>query len=105
MLKPKLLEADIKPLGKVIIGKNLVAMMLGGAGFEIIDLGTDVPPEKFVEAIKEHSAEFVGLYIIRRLPVQKSRIATSSVQMVGLGVVSSRSAASLLPIPSDRQAV
>jgi 5-methyltetrahydrofolate--homocysteine methyltransferase len=41
------------------IGKNLVAMILEGAGFEIIDLGTDVPPEKFVEAVKTHQAQFV----------------------------------------------
>ena len=71
ILKPKLLEADIKPLGKVVIGtvkgdlhdiaKNLVAMMLEGAGFEIIDLGTDVSPEKFVNAIKEHDANFMGM--------------------------------------------
>ncbi len=71
ILKPKLLEADIKPIGKVVIGtvkgdlhdigKNLVAMMLEGAGFEIIDLGADVPPDKFVDAIKEHEADFVGM--------------------------------------------
>lgn len=71
ILKPKLVEADIKPLGKVAIGtvkgdlhdigKNLVAMMLEGAGFEIIDLGTDVPAEKFVHAVKEQQANFIGL--------------------------------------------
>ena len=56
LLKPYLKEADVKSAGKVVIGtvkgdlhdigKNLVAMMLEGAGFEIIDLGTDVAPEK-----------------------------------------------------------
>jgi len=86
ILKPKLLEADIKPLGKVVIGtvkgdlhdigKNLVAMMLEGAGFEIIDLGTDVAPEKFVEAIKEHSAEFVGMsaLLTTTMPSMKTSI-------------------------------
>jgi 5-methyltetrahydrofolate--homocysteine methyltransferase len=42
------------------IGKNLVAMMLEGAGFEIIDLGTDVPPEKFVEAVQQ-GVDLIGL--------------------------------------------
>jgi len=58
ILKPKLVDEDIKPVGKVSagtvkgdlhdIGKNLVCMMLEGAGFEIVDLGTDVSPEQFV---------------------------------------------------------
>lgn len=71
LLKPKLLEADVKPVAKFVIGtvkgdlhdigKNLVAMMMEGAGFEIIDLGTDVPPEKYVSAIRESQAEFVGM--------------------------------------------
>lgn len=43
------------------IGKNLVSMMLEGAGYQIIDLGIDVPPEKFVEAIKEHNPDIVGM--------------------------------------------
>jgi 5-methyltetrahydrofolate--homocysteine methyltransferase len=43
------------------IGKNLVAMMLEGAGFKVVDLGVDTPPEKFVEAVKEHDAKIVGM--------------------------------------------
>lgn len=43
------------------IGKNLVTMMLKGNGVEVIDLGVDVPEEKFVEAVKEHRPDFVGL--------------------------------------------
>jgi 5-methyltetrahydrofolate--homocysteine methyltransferase len=71
VLKPKLVDSGIKPIGKVLvgtvkgdihdIGKNLVAMALEGAGFEVIDLGTDVPPEKFVEAIKERGPQVVGM--------------------------------------------
>jgi 5-methyltetrahydrofolate--homocysteine methyltransferase len=63
LLKPLLIEADVKPTGKVVagtvkgdlhdIGKNLVCMMLEGAGFEIVDLGCDVPVDKFVEAAKQ----------------------------------------------------
>ena len=71
ILKPYLLEADIQPLGKVVlgtvkgdlhdIGKNLVGMMLEGAGFEVIDLGTDVAPEKYLDAVREFDPDFVGL--------------------------------------------
>jgi 5-methyltetrahydrofolate--homocysteine methyltransferase len=43
------------------IGKNLVASMLEGAGFEVIDLGTDVPPEKFIEAVRSSGAQIVCL--------------------------------------------
>ena len=69
ILKPKLVDEDIKPVGKVAagtakgdlhdIGKNLVCMMLEGAGFEIVDLGTDVSPEKFVKAVTEQSVEVI----------------------------------------------
>ena len=71
ILRPILAEKNIKGIGTVVlgtvrgdlhdIGKNLVAMMLEGAGFEIIDLGVDVSPEKFIEAAKEKKADLVGL--------------------------------------------
>ena len=71
ILKPYLVEADIEPVGKVVlgtakgdlhdIGKNLVGMMLEGAGFEVVDLGVDVTPERFVEAVREHQPRFVGM--------------------------------------------
>ena len=71
ILRPKLIEADVPAAGKVVlgtvkgdlhdIGKNLVGMMLEGAGFEVIDLGIDVPPEKFVSAIQEHQPDLVGM--------------------------------------------
>ncbi|MCB9423372.1 MAG: corrinoid protein [Ardenticatenaceae bacterium] len=63
LLRPYLVKSGIKPVGTVVlgtvagdmhdIGKNLVGMMLEGAGYEIIDLGIDVAPEKFIEAIEE----------------------------------------------------
>jgi len=66
-----LAEAGVEPVGKVAlgtvkgdlhdIGKNLVMMMLEGAGFEVIDLGIDVPPEKFVEAVTEQGAQVVAM--------------------------------------------
>ncbi len=71
VLEPKLVEAGVKPIGTVVvgtvkgdlhdIGKNLVSMMLKGAGFNVIDLGVDVTPEKFIEAIKRNKAQAVGL--------------------------------------------
>jgi 5-methyltetrahydrofolate--homocysteine methyltransferase len=69
ILRPLLASANIKPFGKVIIGtvqgdlhdigKNLVGMMLEGAGFEVIDLGVDVSPEKYVAAVLEHHPDLV----------------------------------------------
>jgi 5-methyltetrahydrofolate--homocysteine methyltransferase len=71
ILRPILVDKDIKGVGTVVlgtargdlhdIGKNLVAMMLEGAGFEIIDLGVDVSPEKFIETAKEKKADLVGI--------------------------------------------
>jgi 5-methyltetrahydrofolate--homocysteine methyltransferase len=71
ILKPLLVDADIKPAGRVVIGtvkgdlhdigKNLVAMMLEGGGFEIIDLGTDVTPDKYIEAIQKEEVDILGM--------------------------------------------
>jgi len=71
ILKPKLIETGIKNIGIVAIGtvkgdlhdigKNLVKMMLEGAGFEVIDLGIDVSVDKFVEAVKEHKPNIIAM--------------------------------------------
>jgi 5-methyltetrahydrofolate--homocysteine methyltransferase len=71
LLKPYLIEADVKSAGTVAlgtvmgdlhdIGKNLVGMMLEGAGFEVIDLGTDVKPEKFVEIVQKRDVNIIAL--------------------------------------------
>ena len=71
ILKPHLAEGEITSAGKVIlgtvagdlhdIGKNLVGMMMEGAGFEIVDLGTDVSAEAFVNAVREHKADIIGM--------------------------------------------
>ncbi len=71
ILKPLLAQTGAKPVGVAVmgsvkgdlhdIGKNLVCMMLEGAGFEVVDLGTDVPPEKFVQAAKDSKAQIVGM--------------------------------------------
>ena len=70
-LEPKLVEAGVQPLGKAMIGtvqgdlhdigKNLVVMMLKGAGFEVTDAGVDVASDAFVEKAKECGAQVVGL--------------------------------------------
>jgi 5-methyltetrahydrofolate--homocysteine methyltransferase len=71
VLRPLLVEADINPRGTVIvgtvkgdlhdIGKNLVAMMLEGAGFTVVDLGVDVEPKAFLDAAGENQAELVAM--------------------------------------------
>jgi 5-methyltetrahydrofolate--homocysteine methyltransferase len=71
IIKPLLAEANVKSQGKVVvgtvkgdlhdIGKNMLAMMLQGAGFEVIDCGTDVPKEKFLEAVKNEQPDIIGL--------------------------------------------
>lgn len=71
LLKPLLMESNVKPRGKVVIGtvkgdlhdigKNIVAMLLQGAGFDVIDLGADVPKEKFLEFVKKEKADILGM--------------------------------------------
>ena len=86
ILRPLLAEADVPSAGKVImgtaegdlhdIGKNLVGMMLEGGGFEIVDLGTSVPPDKFIEAIKVEQAHLVGIsaLLTTTMPAMKRTI-------------------------------
>jgi len=71
LLRPKLVEGDYEPAGKAVIGtvqgdlhdigKKLVGIMLEGNGFAVVDLGADVAPEKFMEAVRESGARIVGL--------------------------------------------
>jgi len=71
ILEPELIKAGVEPVGRFLIatvqgdlhdiGKNLVAMMLKGAGFKVIDLGVDVGPEKFVEQVKAKGVQLVGM--------------------------------------------
>jgi 5-methyltetrahydrofolate--homocysteine methyltransferase len=71
ILKPLLAEANVKAKGKVVIGtvkgdlhdigKNIVGMMLQGAGYEIVDLGADVPKEKFIEFTQKEDVQVVGM--------------------------------------------
>jgi 5-methyltetrahydrofolate--homocysteine methyltransferase len=86
ILRPLLAESGVPAQGKLVIGtvagdlhdigKNLVSMMFQGAGFEVIDLGTDVPPEKFVEAVRTENADLVGMsaLLTTTMPSMKTTI-------------------------------
>ncbi len=86
LLKPLLIEDGIPTIGKVVIGtvqgdlhdigKNLVGIMLKGAGFEVIDLGKDVPPEKFIEFAQREGAQVIGMsaLLTTTMPVMKKVI-------------------------------
>jgi len=87
VLRPLLSASSYEPLGKVVmgtvqgdlhdIGKKLVAMMLEGSGFEVIDLGTDVTPERFVETVEESGAQVVGLsaLLTTTLPAMEATVS------------------------------
>jgi 5-methyltetrahydrofolate--homocysteine methyltransferase len=94
LLRPRLREANVLPAGRVIagtvrgdlhdIGKNLVAMMLEGAGFEIIDLGTDVAPERFVEAVRERQADIVAMSALLTTTMPNMQTTILALQEAGL---------------------
>lgn len=94
VLKPHLVDSEIKPAGKVAvgtvkgdlhdIGKNLVAMMLEGAGFIIHDLGTDVAPETFVNAIKENEVDVVALSALLTTTMPSMDATVKAIDAAGL---------------------
>ena len=94
LLKPHLQESDVKSAGKVVIGtvkgdlhdigKNLVSMMLEGAGFEILDLGTDVAPEKVVAVVKESSPDIVALSALLTTTMSNMKVTIDALKTAGL---------------------
>jgi corrinoid protein of di/trimethylamine methyltransferase len=94
ILRPKLVESGAKPVGKVVIGtvrgdlhdigKNLVAAMLEGGGFEVIDLGVDVSPEKFVEAVKDKGAQIIAMSALLTTTMPGMRATVEAVEQAGL---------------------
>jgi 5-methyltetrahydrofolate--homocysteine methyltransferase len=94
ILRPLLAETGAKPIGTFVmgtvkgdvhdIGKNLVNIMLEGAGFTVIDLGVNVPPERFVEQIEEHKPEIVGFsaFLTTTMPMFKANI--NAIEKAGL---------------------
>lgn len=94
LLRPLLAERGAQPTGRVAIGtvqgdlhdigKNLVASLLEGGGFEVIDLGADVPPEKFVEAIREKGAGIVCLSALLTVTMPSMRSTIEALKDAGL---------------------
>jgi len=94
-LKPLLLEEGIPSRGRVVlgsvqgdlhdIGKNLVGIMLKGAGFEVVDLGADVAPEKFIEAARAHDAAVIGMSALLTTTMPAMKTVIDRVAEEGLG--------------------
>jgi 5-methyltetrahydrofolate--homocysteine methyltransferase len=94
ILKPHLAQADVKSSGKVVagtvkgdlhdIGKNLVAMMLEGAAFEIVDLGSDVSPDKFVEAVRSSGADIVAMSALLTTTMPNMKTTIEALEAAGL---------------------
>ncbi len=93
ILRPFLVDAGIEPVGKVVlgtvqgdmhdIGKNLVGMMLEGAGFEIVDLGTDVAPAQFVEAVR-NGVDILGLSALLTTTLSSMESTIKAIEEAGL---------------------
>jgi len=94
LLEPELVKAGIKPKHTAVIGtvqgdlhdigKNLVAMMWRGAHFGVVDLGTNVAPEKFVEAAKENDADLIGLSALLTTTMPNMKAVVDAIKEAGL---------------------
>jgi 5-methyltetrahydrofolate--homocysteine methyltransferase len=94
LLRPELVKEKVEPLGKVVlgtvkgdlhdIGKNLVSIMVEGAGFEVVDLGVDVAPEKFVGTAKEQNADVIGLSALLTTTMPSMKNTIEAVKEAGL---------------------
>jgi len=94
ILRPQLVEEEVKPMGKVAlgtvkgdlhdIGKNLVGIMIEGAGFEIIDLGVDVSPEAFVDAVRDQDVDLVGLSALLTTTMPSMKTTIEAFEEAGL---------------------
>jgi 5-methyltetrahydrofolate--homocysteine methyltransferase len=94
ILKPRLQQADVKAMGKIAIGtvkgdlhdigKNLVAMMLEGAGFEILDLGSDVAAEKFVETVKTQGVNIVAMSALLTTTMPNMKTTVEALKSAGM---------------------
>ncbi len=94
ILRPMLVAEGVSSKGKVVIGsvkgdihdvgKNIVSMVLQGAGYEVIDLGIDTPPEKFVDAIKQHQPRFVLMSALLTLTMSMMEETIKTLKQAGL---------------------
>lgn len=96
ILRPMLIAKGVSGKGKVVIGtvkgdihdvgKNIVSMVLQGAGYEVTDLGIDVPPEKFVDAVKQHQPRFVLMSALLTLTMSMMGETIKALKQAGLRV-------------------
>jgi 5-methyltetrahydrofolate--homocysteine methyltransferase len=94
ILRPRLVAGDVKPAGRVVagtvkgdlhdIGQNLVCMMLEGAGFEVKDLGVDVTPEKFVEAVRDGGVNLLAMSALLTTTLPNMKVTIEALQAAGL---------------------
>jgi 5-methyltetrahydrofolate--homocysteine methyltransferase len=94
LLRPLLAQQGVEPVGRVVIGtvkgdlhdigKNLVACMLEGGGFEVIDLGADVSPEVFVETVRARNAKLVALSALLTVTMNSMRTTIQAFQAAGI---------------------
>jgi len=94
LVRPGLIDEDIQPKGKVAlgtvkgdlhdIGKNLVSIMVEGAGFEIIDLGVDVSPEQFLGAARDQGADVLGLSALLTTTMPSMKATVEALQEAGI---------------------
>jgi 5-methyltetrahydrofolate--homocysteine methyltransferase len=94
VLRPLLAESDVPSAGRFLIGtvegdlhdigKNLVRMMIEGAGFETIDLGTDVKPGAFVDAVRQHQPRIVGMSALLTTTMVNMRTTIDALEEAGL---------------------
>jgi 5-methyltetrahydrofolate--homocysteine methyltransferase len=96
ILKPKLVAAGVNPLGTVVIGtvkgdlhdigKNLVGMMIEGAGLRVVDAGIDVPPEKFVDLARQNGAQAIGISALLTTTMTNMKAVVDAVKQAGLPI-------------------
>jgi len=96
VLKPILAKSASSAAAKVVIGtvkgdlhdigKNLVGMMLEGAGFEVVDLGIDVPPEKFIQSAKENGAKIIGMSALLTTTMMQMKATVEKIKSDGLAI-------------------
>jgi 5-methyltetrahydrofolate--homocysteine methyltransferase len=94
VLEPHLQAADVQPVGRILlatvsgdmhdIGKNVVGIMMEGAGFEVIDLGVDVAPERIVAMVKEYKPDLVGLSALLTTTIQMMPITIEALNEAGI---------------------
>ena len=94
ILRPLLAETGVEPIGKVVIGtvkgdihdigKNLVSMMLEGAGFEVVDLGINNPVEKYLEALEKHKPDILGMSALLTTTMPYMKVVIDTLKERGL---------------------